>query len=259
MKKRSIPSCMFESNSFWNPILEAFIAQIIKIDDECHSLPESSSVALNKQALRAMIDPDVLRGYNSKEINFQKDEVIFCEGDEALNYFQIKSGYVKMITNSPDGHEFIQGIFKSEDSFGEPPLLCSFPYPSFAIALGPTIVYKLSKDDFFSLLRENFEIHLQMDKVLCQRLRYKSMVLSEISFHNPEHRIQSLLTYFKNESDDATKIRPAMIRNKHEYVVPYTRQQLADMSGLRVETVIRTIKKMEEDGKLKIIGRKITL
>ena len=85
------------------------------------------------------------------------------------------------------------------------------------------------------------------------------MVLSEISFHNPEHRIQSLLTYFKNESDDATKIRPAMIRNKHEYVVPYTRQQLADMSGLRVETVIRTIKKMEEDGKLKIIGRKITL
>jgi CRP/FNR family transcriptional regulator, cyclic AMP receptor protein len=50
-----------------------------------------------------------------------------------------------------------------------------------------------------------------------------------------------------------------MIRNKHEYVVPFTRQQLADMSGLRVETVIRTIKKMEGDGKLKIVGRKIKL
>ncbi|MDZ7646289.1 MAG: hypothetical protein U5K54_03375 [Cytophagales bacterium] len=31
------------------------------------------------------------------------------------------------------------------------------------------------------------------------------------------------------------------------------------MSGLRVETVIRTVKKMEEEGKLKLVGRKITL
>lgn len=259
MKKNSIPSCFTDSNSFRNPILEAFATQIIQEDDKRHSLPKSSRVALSKQATRCMIDPQILRNYGVNEICFQKDEVIFSEREEAQNYFQIQSGSVKMITNSQEGQEFIQGIFKADDSFGEPPLFCSFPYPSFAIALESSVIYKLSKDNFFKLLRENFEIHLHMDKVLCQRLRYKSMVLSEISFHNPEHRIQNLLTYLKNESKRDDKSKSPMIRNKHEYEVPFTRQQLADMSGLRVETVIRTIKKMEGDGKLKIVGRKIKL
>ncbi len=261
MKRNRIPSCITDSKfSLESNFFGFSIEQIIQKDDECHSLPSSSSVALPKQVSRNMIDSGILKKYGAKEINFQKDEVIFCEGEEALNYFQIKSGSIKMITNSPEGQEFIQGIFKTDDSFGEPPLLCSFPYPSIAVALEPTIIYKLSKDNFFSLLRENFEIHLEMDRVLCQRLRYKSMILSEISFHNPEHRIMSLLTFLKNESKDHNKIvKISMVRLKHQYVVPYTRQQLADMSGLRVETVIRTIKKMEGDGKLKIVKRKITL
>ncbi|MBL7878083.1 MAG: Crp/Fnr family transcriptional regulator [Cyclobacteriaceae bacterium] len=204
-----------------------------------------------------MIDPLVLQSYGAKGINLKKDDVIFREGDEALHYFQVMSGSVKMITNSPEGQEFIQGIFKMNDSFGEPPLLCSFPYPSSAVALEPSIIIKLSKERFLTLLRENFEIHLRLDQVLCQRLRYKSMVLSEISSYDPEHRITSLLNYLKSDSIDQGNKQDAIL--KGEYTVPFTRQQLADMSGLRVETVIRTVKKMEEEGKLKLVGRKITL
>lgn len=204
-----------------------------------------------------MIDPLVLQSYGAKEINLKKDDVIFREGDEALHYFQVMSGSVKMITNSPEGQEFIQGIFKMNDSFGEPPLLCSFPYPSSAVALEPSTIIKLSKERFLTLLRENFEIHLRLDQVLCQRLRYKSMVLSEISSYDPEHRITSLLNYLKSDSIDQGNKQDAIL--KGEYTVPFTRQQLADMSGLRVETVIRTVKKMEEEGKLKLVGRKITL
>ena len=87
-----------------------------------------------------MIDPLVLQSYGAKEISLQKDEVLFREGEEALNYFQVIRGSIKMITNSPDGQEFIQGVFKTHDSFGEPPLLCSFPYPSNAIALEDNVI-----------------------------------------------------------------------------------------------------------------------
>jgi CRP/FNR family transcriptional regulator, cyclic AMP receptor protein len=257
MKKNSVPSSLTEFNSIWNPLLGAFIKQVISIADKSHFLPESTPVGLNQQIRPLMIDLLVLQSYGAREVNLQKDEVLFREGDEALNYFQVRSGAVKLITNSPDGQEFIQGVFKTNDSFGEPPLLCSFPYPSNAIALEPTVVIKLSKEKFLTLLRENFEIHLHLDKVLCQRLRYKSMVLSEISFYDPEHRILSLLQYLK---DEAHKSKPVtMIRENHVYEVPFTRQQLADMSGLRVETVIRTVKKMEEAGKVKLVGRKITI
>ena len=39
--------------------------------------------------------------------------------------------------------------------------------------------------------------------------------------------------------------------------VPFTRQEIANMTGLRVETVIRSVKSLEEQGLLKIIDRKI--
>jgi CRP/FNR family cyclic AMP-dependent transcriptional regulator len=257
MKRNSVPSCLTEFNSIWNPVLSAFLKQVIFPDDKNHFLTEATRVGLIQQISPLMIDPLVLLRYGAREVSLQKDDVLFREGDEALYYFQMRSGSMKMITNSSDGQEFIQGIFKSADSFGEPPLLCSFPYPSHAIALEPSVVIKLSKEKFLTLLRENFEIHLQLDKVLCQRLRYKAMVLSEISFYDPEHRIMSLLQYLKEEAHQSKFA--GMIRENHVYEVPFTRQQLADMSGLRVETVIRTVKRMEEDGKVKLVGRKITL
>ena len=225
--------------------------------DESHMLLKWCGLGLHHQTAEGkMIDPDILKKYGAKEIQLRKDDVVFSEEEEALNYFQILEGSIKMCTNSPDGKDFIQGVFKSNDSFGEPPLFCNFPYPSTAIAIEPSIVIKLSKENFFRLLSENFEIHLQLDQVLCQRLKYKSMVLSEISSYDPEHRIVSLLRYFKSESD--SHVKKGSTPTSLSYTVPFTRQQIADMSGLRVETVIRTVKKMETDGKVKIIGRKIS-
>ncbi|WP_294282980.1 helix-turn-helix domain-containing protein [uncultured Chryseobacterium sp.] len=41
------------------------------------------------------------------------------------------------------------------------------------------------------------------------------------------------------------------------FKVPYTRNQIASFTGLRVETIIRAIRKMELDGKLLIKEGKI--
>ena len=49
-----------------------------------------------------------------------------------------------------------------------------------------------------------------------------------------------------------------MIENK-PFMVELSRQQLADLTGLRVETVIRTIKQLEKQEYLKIIEGKIYL
>ncbi len=254
-----MPSCVLEYNSVWNPLLSAFADDRNSRTDKNHVYKNRDSVRLQNLENAAMIDREILKKYGAKELLLKKDDVLFREGEEALNYFQVIEGSIKMITNSPDGQEFIQGIFKTNDSFGEPPLFCSFPYPSAAVALEPTIIAKLGKENFFTLLKENFDIHIQLDQILCQRLKYKSMILSEISFYDPEHRIMSLLKYLKNDSDKNSTNKSGMSRSNHSYVVPFTRQQIADMSGLRVETVIRTVKKMESDGKLQLEGRKIKL
>jgi CRP/FNR family transcriptional regulator, cyclic AMP receptor protein len=258
-KKINMPSFLLDSNSLWNPLINSFPSKSIKWHDEYHVFKPTIKVGLYHKSKERMISIDVLKQYGAKEISPLKDEVLFREGEEALNYFQVVSGSIKMITNSSEGQEFIQGIFKADDSFGEPPLFCSFPYPSTARALEDSVIIKLSKEKFFLLLKENFEIHLHLDQILCQRLKYKSMILSEISFYDPEHRIMSLLKYLKDDSTRSAVHKHEMIRANHTYVVPFTRQQIADMSGLRVETVIRTVKKMEGEGKLQLIDKKITL
>lgn len=154
-----------------------------------------------------------------------------------------------MFVLNPEGQEFTQGIFSPGESFGEPPLLGEFPYPSSAMSLSSGKVWRLAKTDFLRLLRENFDVHLRLDQVLCKRLQYKSMILTEVSSYNPEHRLLTVIKYFKS------KVSRQPSREK--IIIPFTRQQLADMTGLRVETVIRAVKKMEKEGKLTLEGRKI--
>lgn len=248
-----------DCNSISNPLLASYAPSIFSKHDLRHIFTKWTAVGLCIQEQKIMIAQEVLKRYGAKEVFLDKGEVIISADEEALNYFQILKGSVKMFTNSPDGQEFIQGIFKTNDSFGEPALLCAFPYPSTAMTLEPSVIIKLNKEKFLLLLKENFEIHLHLDQILCQRLKYKSMILSEISFYDPEHRIMSLLKYLKSDSVKSAAFTKGIAKSNHDYIVPFTRQQIADMSGLRVETVIRTVKKMQGDGKLHLIDRKIAI
>lgn len=198
---------------------------------------------------RKVFPSKALEKYHARLVSLRKDQVLVHAGDKALDYFQVEEGSVKMFIASNDGQEFIHGIFTAGESFGEPALIGNFPYPGSVVAIERSKVWKLPGDYFLQMLKENFDLHWKMDQVLCQRLRYKSMVLSEISSYEPEHRIIALLNYFKTKNN--------MKEDTGKIIVPYTRQQLADMSGLRVETVIRTVKKMEKEGKLALEGHKI--
>ena len=223
------------------------LIKVISGTRKSHFLVPGSAVIFGKK--KALFPSHILEKYHARLLNLRKDQILFHEGDSAVDYFQVEVGSVKMYIVSPDGQEFIQGIFTAGESFGEPALISKFPYPGGAKAIENGKVWRLSGDYFLQMLRENFDLHLKMTRVLCERLRYKSMVLSEISSHDPDHRIISLLKHYKSKK--MTSCDDSSVR------IPYTRQQIADMSGLRVETVIRTVKKLEKEGKLVLEGHKI--
>jgi CRP-like cAMP-binding protein len=193
-----------------------------------------------------MIPEQLLITYGGILKTYEKDDVILEKNNAAKFFFQIKTGAVKMYNSSEDGKEFVLGYFNESQSFAEPPLFGDFEYPANAGAIERTRVYILNKKAFFQLLKDHFEIHLQLNKILCERIKYKSMMMSEISVHTSEHQLISLLTYLKKDSNSTGK-----------YEVALTRQQLADLTGLRVETVIRTVKNLAKKKQLEIINRKI--
>lgn len=196
-----------------------------------------------------MINENLLIQFGSKLSSFDKGEILFNQGDMPRYYFQIQSGAIKMNNFNDEGKEFVQGLFSEGDGFGEPPLFLKDTYPANAVAIVWSKVFLLSKEKFMDLLMANPEIHLSVTTNLAKRLYYKSIMASEIASQEPEHRVLKLIDYFK------TKINKVPVDST--YKVEITRQQIADLTGLRVETVIRSIKSLEKKSELVISNRKV--
>ena len=196
-----------------------------------------------------MIPENLLIDFGAVQTTFKKGELIFREGEQPHFYFQVVSGEVKMNNYNDEGKEFIQNIFTSQQSFAEPPLFTETTYPANAEAITDCSVFKLPKESFINLLEKHPKIHMQITRTLANRLHFKAIMASEISSQDPRHRILRLLDYLKQ----------SVLKNKtpFSFQVDLTRQQLADLTGLRVETVIRVIKDLEKKGELKIKNRKV--
>ncbi len=196
----------------------------------------------------SMIPDELWRAYGARIVHLGKGETLFEQGTTASAFYQVKAGRVKMVSNNDQGREFVQGLFTDGQSFGEPPFFNDVPYPASAIAVVESEVWTCGRAAFLRLLAEHPAIHLELTKVLSGRLVYKSMMLAEIAVEEAEHRLATLIEYLRgNDPAGATGA----------YRVPFTRQQLADMTGLRVETVVRSIKAMEQRGALEIEDGKI--
>lgn len=196
-----------------------------------------------------MLQEELLHRYEGIKKRFSKGDMLFREDDSARYYFQVISGEVKMYNYNEEGKEFIQGIFTANDSFGEPPLLNDKPYLTNAIANEDSEIWILSKPNFLKMISEDAAAGLAICTRLSDRLYYKSIMALEISSEHAEHR---LLRFF-----DFLKFDVAKIAREQKYHVDLTRQELADLTGLRVETVIRAVKALEKQKALTIEGRKI--
>jgi CRP-like cAMP-binding protein len=193
-----------------------------------------------------MLDYEILIQAGAVTRSFKKGDIILKEGNHARFYFQIISGEVKMVNTGENGQEFIQGIFKAGNSFAEPPLFLDVTYPASAIAITDCEVLVLEKAMLLTLLSQNFTLQMQLVKSLSERIYFKSMMAREISLYDASHRIITLIDFLKERDGYTDELYP----------VNLTRQQIADLTGLRVETVIRAIKYLVQK-ELVQKGRKI--
>ena len=196
-----------------------------------------------------MIRVDLILSCGGTLRDVYKNELIFKAGHFPSYYYQVVEGKVKMNNYSDDGKEFIQEIFTAGRSFGEPPLFINEPYPANAIAISKGVVVQIKKSLFDEMLYKYPEVSVEINRSLARRLYYKSIMAPELSSQSPEKRLLKLLHYLKQQTPVKSEL----------FQVELSRQQLADLTGLRVETVIRTIKHLEKQEYLKIIEGKIYL
>lgn len=195
-----------------------------------------------------VISQKILESAGAVTKNFSPSENIFTEGDSANYYFQIITGNVKMNNYDESGKESIQTLLKEGDCIGESLLFMDKKYPMNAIALNQCEVLSLKKEKFLSLLTENPKLCFDMNKWLSQNLYFKQIMAQNMSSQSPTLKLKTLMEYLKNQEQHD---------NKFKFQIPLTRQQMANLTGLCVETVIRALKRMEKEGKLLIENGKI--
>lgn len=176
----------------------------------------------------------------------KKREVIFRQHAIPRFFYQVAEGKIRMYNISDSGREYTQGSFEAGQSFGEPPLVLDKKYPAIAESIGEAVIYRIPKEQFLHLLRKDEKLNWRLMELMALRAYKKAMINSEIIIGNPSMRILCLFNMLRSESDSVEK-----------FVVPYTRQEIANMTGLRVETVIRTINAMKKENQLEIIDKKI--
>jgi signal transduction histidine kinase len=134
--------------------------------------------------LFAGIEPEVLRDmrYGMQMLRFDKDEVVFHEGDAGDSLYLVGTGSVRISKKGRAGEQETLAVIESGNFFGEMALLDGQPRSAMAIAAEPTLLAGVD-DEVFQHLLELAPSRLQLNflRLVSQRLRnVNSHFISEL-------------------------------------------------------------------------------
>lgn len=195
-----------------------------------------------------IVNTDLLLAYGASIKEAVKGEIIYQEDEMALFYFQLIKGRVKWMHIDEEGKEFIHDIVEAGESFGEGTLFDGDFYDATAVAEEPSTLIRLKLPAFQQLLYDHPDIHFAFTRLLSRRLHFKLLLVKMLANCNPEYRLITLLNYLMQHKKNV-----CFTCNK----LLLTRKELAGMLGLRIETVIRTIKQLEQKELLSINKGKV--
>ncbi|HQT47239.1 MAG TPA: Crp/Fnr family transcriptional regulator [Acidocella sp.] len=174
--------------------------------------------------------------------HFPAGGVLFHEGDEAREIFILVSGTVKVSRMSGEGNEVVLSFFFPNDLLG---LLENGRYVNSAKALTPVTAYSLPLTALEHLLRTNPDLQLQFLAKLSHELREAQQHAITLSRFSARAKILMFLQLLKmhNAAPDSPKNRIHL---------PMTRLDIADYTGLTVETVSRNFTRLQREGMIRL-------
>jgi CRP-like cAMP-binding protein len=191
------------------------------------------------------ITENFIKETNAEIKKYEKNSLIINEGSTSLYFYYLLEGELSVYNLTPEGKEFLQHKVRENNFFGEPAVLLEKPFPgTVEVTSEFAKILRIKRENFLQYLKNNPDWSLEFTKSIAEKSIIKSNSLKNIVFLNPEDRIIKQLNDYKEGKDE-------------KIIIELTRKELSNMTGLRIETIIRTIKKMEKDGKLQIINGKV--
>ena len=164
---------------------------------------------------------------------YARGEVIFLTGDPGINLCIIESGRVKLTLTSPDlGREVALDHLGPGDVFGELALLDGEPRSADAIAVEPTRLLLLGRDDFRAFLTSHPTAAIDLLADMSRRLGRDAQVIQDAAFLDVPARLARVALRLAEPGPDGSLRTPPMSQADLASLVLTTRVTLNKFLGV---------------------------
>ena len=161
---------------------------------------------------------------------FQKDEIIFFEGDNPNYFYILLFGFVKVYKTDHKCNEIVLHNFAPVSFIAEMASIESFKFPASAICTSDCEIALIKKDEFITILKTNPEISFALTKSLTRKIKALEGLLNRSLIFDATTKIASYI--YHNEELFKTK------KNK----------LIANELNTTPETLSRVLKKLKDLG-----------
>jgi CRP/FNR family cyclic AMP-dependent transcriptional regulator len=202
-----------------------------------------------KKRKKAAFDPKIFLakvGDGKAILRFQKDQIIFSQGDVGDAVFYIQKGKIKLTVVSDRGKEAVVGILGPDHFFGEG---CMNGHPlrvTTATAIDQSLITRIPKAAMIATLHDEPEFsELFMADLLSRNSRIEEDLIDQL-FNSSEKRLARVLLLLANFGKEAT-VEP-IIGN-------FSQETLAEMIGTTRSRVSFFMNKFRKLGYIKYNGK----
>ena len=205
---------------------------------------------LARSGLFRALDADAVAriGREATSRTFQRNDVLFSEGDEANELFVLRSGRIALGIQSTDGRESVIGLMEPGDLFGEMPLFDGQGRSLSARALETSELLAVPYPPIRMVLQARPELLWSVVEMMAERLRSADAALAD--------------SFFLDVTGRTAKRLLEMAGSQDEFVLPLTQEELAGMVGASRERVNKAIAAFvrlgwidQEDRRYRILDR----
>ena len=186
-----------------------------------------------KQADRAALAP------LCRTKTYAKGDTVLQEGDDASRIFFIVAGRVKIV-KAAGARDVILEILEPGEPVGAVAVFERRPFPASAIAIEAATLLSIPEPEFFALIQTRPDMTRAMLGGLTMRLMMLNKRLADMTGAAESRAARMFLTFAERLGvRDADCVRVPLI---------LSRQELADLLGITLETAIRLMSRWQKEG-----------
>ncbi|NMG16201.1 Crp/Fnr family transcriptional regulator [Aromatoleum bremense] len=169
-------------------------------------------------------------------------------GERSDFVYLVLTGSLKVVVSDEDGREVILTILGQGELFGEMGMFGEQPRSATVVAVMPSDLVMIAKNDFRTIMQGNFEVAWRIMANLADRLRNADRKIESLALMDVYGRVARLLLEMSEEvNGDAVVVRKI------------TKQDIAKMIGASREMVSRVMKDLAAQGLIEETGAGIVL